>query len=252
MDLLNVSVVLPLYKPKGNWQLAFTANVKELNEVMSPNVSIEYIVVNDGTDDTDIRDFFSGLQTQYNVRYISYEENQGKGFAQRAGVALASSPYVILTDFDFPYVTENIVAMVQELKKGNEIVIGRRDKRYFRNLPFSRRVISEAYMFLCRLCFHSSLIDVQSGIKGFNQTGKAVFLKTEVNRFLVDTEFVLRALHEDLSMENINITLKPGIHFSNFGSGTIFTELKNFFSLIKLNRSLKRGDRMLNERVAQA
>ena len=236
----SVAIVLPLYNPSGDWKQNFIKNIQEIDAMLSSQVDINYVVVNDGSDTFDIGSFFHNLKEKHNVAYLSYKENQGKGYALRRGVMEATSDFVILTDFDFPYVMHNIKDVIQQMMQGYDVVIGRRSKAYFKNLPLKRRIISKSYMFLSWLSFKLPLYDIQSGIKGLGKKGKELFLETEVNRFLIDTEFVLRATRKNLVLKIIDVDLKENVVFSNFGMDTIITELRNFITLIKLNRSLKR------------
>jgi hypothetical protein len=85
------------------------------------------------------------------------------------------------------------------------------------------------------------LYDTQSGIKGFNTAGKNVFLQTTINRFLIDTEFILRSSRDNISIKQIDISLEPYVVFSNFGVKVIRTEMNNFLKLLYLNRTLKKN-----------
>ena len=235
----SVAIVLPLYNPSGDWKENFVKNIREIDSMLSSQVVINYIVVNDGSDAFDIGSFFHSLKEQHNVAYLSYKENMGKGYALRRGVREAVADFVILTDFDFPYVMHNIWEVIQQMLQGFDVVIGKRSKAYFKNLPLKRRIISKSYMLLSWISFKLPLYDIQSGIKGLGKKGKELFLETEVDRFLIDTEFVLRATRKNLVLKIVDVDLKENVAFSNFGINTIITELKNFVTLIKLNRSLK-------------
>lgn len=236
------SVILPLYNPSSNWVNLFQQNIKALNVLLPADVTVQYIIVYDGTPSPAVAASLDSIcQSSTNISLITYPSNMGKGYALRQGVKMANTPYTLITDFDFPYKKNNIVDLVMELKKGSDIVIGKRAKSYFRQLPLKRKIISKACVLLNKLLLDLPLYDVQSGIKGFNEIGKEVFLQTTIDRFLIDTEFILRASKKPLSIKEINIELEPYVGFSNFGMGVIKTELNNFRKLIYLNKKLKRG-----------
>lgn len=236
---IKISIVLPSYNPKGNWFSDFIANIHDLENKAPDGIQFQYIVVNDGSAGTGMDDAFKSLQKKIDLIYISYAENKGKGFAMRTGVARATAQFTILTDFDFPYASENIIKMIDYLLAGYEIVIGKRTSEYFKSLPVKRRIISKAYMMLSRFSFQLPLYDIQSGIKGFGWRGKEVFLETGINRFLVDTEFVLRAIKKGLLVKVLDVSIKSNLQFTNFGRTVIITELKNLATLFRLNRQLK-------------
>ena len=238
----HFSVVLPLYKPSGNWEKLFLQNVKELNDLLSENVTVRYIVVYDGPPEESVSERFQTiLQDNPKISFISYARNLGKGYALRRGVSEADTDYVIITDFDFPYAKRNIVELMDNLVDGYDVVVGKRSDSYFRQLPIRRKVISEACNLLKKAFLDLPSYDTQSGIKAFNKNGKEAFLETEINRFLIDTEFLLRSHKKQLAIKEINIELESYVRFSNFGFKVLREEMNNFFKLLLLNKKLRKG-----------
>ncbi|HVF97886.1 MAG TPA: glycosyltransferase [Flavisolibacter sp.] len=236
----SATVVLPLYKPSGNWTTPFIRNVSALNACLTGE-QLQYIVVHDGPVDADLQKafvFLSSLLT--NVDFLWYDGNKGKGHALRRGVEAASSPYILLVDFDFPYCTENICTILNELRKGEDVVVGRRKKAYFAQVPLKRMLISKLFSLLNRLFISLPLFDTQSGIKGFNLAGRAIFLETVIDRFLVDTEFLMRVHKTNLTVGIVDIDLKPDVVFSDFGMKVVQTELYNFARIFYLSKRLQR------------
>lgn len=235
----SVSIVLPLYNPKGEWAQQFINNAKELNEFLPSHISAEYIVVLDGPMQAETALGFDFIEQHLeHVRFISYADNKGKGYALRQGVKAAHTPYVLMVDFDFPYKKENILELLTLLDKGTDVVVGRRTKQYFSQVPFKRKFISKVFSTLNRLFLDLPLYDTQSGIKGFNQKGSSIFLQTVIDRFLVDTEFLVRVHKTRLSVNIIDIELRPHITFSDFGVQVIKTELLNFLKILRLSKTL--------------
>ena len=103
-----------------------------------------------------------------------------------------------------------------------------------------RKIISRACILLKKRFLNLPMYDTQSGIKAFNAMGKEIFLETTINRFLADTEFILRSHKKNLSIKEIDLELEPYVQFSNFGLNVIKTELGNFFKLLYLSKKLKR------------
>ena len=238
---IPLSVILPLYKPRGEWSEQFVENINELNQYLSPVIDIEYIVVYDGKPDQSIINKFKEIRGSHpEIKFVHYEKNHGKGYALRYGVSIASAPNILTMDFDFPYQKESIAQMIGLLCQGYDVIVGKRSTEYFKQIPVKRKVISKIFSFLATAFLGLPLRDTQSGMKGFNEKGKQVFLSTTINRFLVDTEFVLRVCKKELNMKTILIELKPGLAFTDFGAKVIRTEMGNFFKLLQLNRSLRK------------
>ncbi|MEI9944696.1 MAG: glycosyltransferase family 2 protein [Chitinophagaceae bacterium] len=234
-----ITIVLPMYHPKGEWPKQFIENVRDLNASLSPALQLEYIVVHDGTPDQSAIDSFKDIcQHHKEIKFTWYKKNQGKGYALRYGVALSSFPNVLTMDFDFPYCKESIIEMIGLLHQGHDVIVGKRSSDYFQQIPTKRKIISKTCSWLASSFLGLPLKDTQSGIKGFNEKGRAVFLQTTIKRFLVDTEFILRASKKNLNMKTIQIQPKPDLSFSNFGFRVIKTETGNFLKLLYLNQSL--------------
>ena len=54
-------------------------------------------------------------------------------------------------------------------------------------------------------------------------------LKTRINAFLFDTEFVCMAYqHRDIQVVTIDVTLREGVKFTRMSTQTILRETKNF------------------------
>jgi dolichyl-phosphate beta-glucosyltransferase len=234
------SIVLPVYKPKGRWMEVFVQNLNELKNYFPKDISFRYIVVHDGPADASMISAFEVLSESFkNISFTSYSVNRGKGYALRQGIKMANTPYILTTDFDFPYRKENLTEVISFLKKGHDVVVGKRSKEYLRHLPIKRKIIFKLGIFLNQIFLGLPVPDTQSGIKGFNTKGKHVFMQTTIDRFLIDTEFVLRSYREKLSIKVIDVEVKPETEFSNFGFTVLKTELRNFLSLINLNKKLK-------------
>jgi len=162
----------------------------------------------------------------------------GKGYALRTGVAAATAPIVITTDLDFPYETKDIRNVYALLRSGNEIVTGKRKPEYYTATPLRRKLISKACIAMNKHLLNLSLGDAQSGLKGFNQKGRQLFLETTINRFLVDTEFLVLAEKRKLGIVVLELNLKPGVKFSSMGWQVLLAEGKNFLQIVKMNKTL--------------
>lgn len=246
---LAVTIVMPLYKPRGNWVHQFLTNTKKLRSLLPAKINVHYVVVYDDKPNNEMRVAFQEIENSLaNIRFITYDQNRGKGFALREGVRASATPYTLITDFDFPYEKENMVDLIEQLGLGYDVVIGKRSDSYFKQLPLKRKFISKVCIGLKRLFLDLPFYDTQSGIKAFNRRGREVFLTTTVERFMVDTEFVLRSQKQRLNIKETKIELENYVEFSNFGYRVLKTELLNFLRLIKLNYQLKRKPLMLSSR----
>jgi glycosyltransferase involved in cell wall biosynthesis len=167
--------------------------------------------------------------------YIDSSINQGKGGALRDAVRQTTGKWVIYTDADYPYLIDNAVEMFRLLSTdAADVVVGVRDEQYYDQLPLGRKIFSLSLKLMNYVFFPQLKVkDTQSGLKGFNQKGKEIFLKTRIPAFLFDMEFlVLASKRSDIRIEWIYVQAREGIVFSTMRAKTILTELANFASIL--------------------
>lgn len=167
--------------------------------------------------------------------YINSQINQGKGGALRDAVRQTTGKWVIYTDADYPYIIANAVEMFRLLStNAADIVVGVRDEQYYDQLPIGRKIFSLSLKLMNYLFFPQLKVkDTQSGLKGFNQKGKEIFLKTRIPAFLFDMEFlVLASQNPEIRIQWIYVKAREGIVFSTMRAKTIMTELLNFASIL--------------------
>jgi glycosyltransferase involved in cell wall biosynthesis len=237
MQSYDLSIVIPIYKPKDGWVTPLLANMEKARKVL-PMVNIQFILVNDGFESSYLTSLFELLQEEINnLKIISYPYNRGKGYALRTGVNIARGKYVITTDADFPYEMHNLAEVYRKLVDGNDIVAGKRNDDYYKSTPLQRKVLSKTCTALNKMVLQLPNCDTQSGLKGFNSHGRRVFLNTTIDRFLVDTEFLVMAVKQNLSIAVIHLNLKEGTNFSSMGMKVVLQELRNFVTIIKHSRT---------------
>jgi glycosyltransferase involved in cell wall biosynthesis len=167
--------------------------------------------------------------------FIDSQINQGKGGALRDAVRLTTGKWVIYTDADYPYLIANAVEMFRLLSTdAADVVVGVRDEQYYDQLPLGRKIFSLSLKVMNYVFFPQLKVkDTQSGLKGFNQKGKEIFLKTRIPAFLFDMEFlVLASKSPHIRIQWIYVQAREGIVFSTMRAKTILTELVNFASIL--------------------
>ncbi len=232
----TIDIVLPCYNPDVfGWENIILQNINALKAAF-PNLDFTLILVNDGSTTfvaTENIEFLK--QNIAKMTYISYSMNQGKGFALRKGIESSTADLIVYTDVDFPFELISVQLMLEKLLQGKDIVIGERQFSYIHNLNFYRKILSSGSHFFNDFILRIPFTDTQGGLKGFNQKGKEIFLQTKINRYLFDTEFILRAyITKKMSFGTVPLTLKEGIILSGMGLKVIKKEFLNILYLLKL------------------
>ncbi|MGB9726672.1 MAG: glycosyltransferase [Minisyncoccia bacterium] len=182
----KLSLIIPTYQK-------FSFLKETIAELKKNFPQDEIIVIDDGSSDETykIQEIFAGQ-----IKYLKNQKNQGKGESLRRGFKEASGDFLIFTDDDLPYGIESIVLILEELKKGEKIVIGTRGKFY--NDTFYKRILRPFLYLIIRVLLGLKYVDTQCGIKGFQkEIGKRLFDLSFSKGFAIDVEilYLARKLH---------------------------------------------------------
>lgn len=227
----TIGIVFPAYNPRKDWELRLLAEIKQFQQFIQEEIYI--IVVDDGSLHRPSETVFTFLQDNLpHFQYKSLVTNQGKGAALREGFRNLDCDLYIYTDLDMPFTFESVERVYNALKNGADVVCGDRGASYIGRLPVKRKIISRISRGLNRFVLGMKNSDTQGGLKGFTNKGKAIFLETQVNRFLFDTEFIYKVeKRKDIVLATVLIDIQQEVAFSDFGLKTVFVEMFNFFSI---------------------
>jgi len=233
---MTFDLVIPVYNPSANWEISLAKNLDSLVKDSHLQISLgRIIIVNDGS----LTNFTSKeinffLTCDLPVEIIGYAQNRGKGFALREGVKRSTNDYCIYTDADMPFGVDSIMLIAVNLQKGFDIVAGCRNKDlYFSKAPLKRKIISKILMSINKYVLDLSLDDTQAGLKGFNSYGRELFLKTTIESFLFDLEFILLATSiQQLNIGSVNVMPSPEIELSSFKAKVLIQESLNLCKII--------------------
>lgn len=229
MPRKSLTIVLPCYNPEANWHQNLLQQYAEVSNLLT-HFDIDVILVNDGSKKKLAKEV-EILRTQIpNFTYINNTENKGKGAAIRSGVAVAKGSYIIYTDIDFPYTSLSFKNITEALNQF-EISIGTRDNSYFHTIPKHRAFISKFLKFLIKTSLSLPTSDTQGGLKGLRNEIKPLFLKTEINRYLFDLEFLFLAAKANKSIGIQTIQLRDETEVRKMNLTVVSKEFLNFIKL---------------------
>jgi glycosyltransferase involved in cell wall biosynthesis len=197
-----------------------------------PDLKFEYIIVNDGSLTANY-EAGKPLLRQTPIRLIEYTPNKGKGEALRTGVRASTGDIVIYTDIDFPYTLDSVSEVIDLLiREHKNVVIGIKDASYYEHVPPFRKFISKLFRSFIRVFFRIPTDDTQCGLKGFDRMGKEIFLRTTIDRYLFDLEFVFLAARDpNISIATREIKLREDVQFSRMNFGILRNEFWNFLKI---------------------
>jgi dolichyl-phosphate beta-glucosyltransferase len=159
---------------------------------------VRLILVDNGSSDYSIDEVLSSTLSDTPIRIVSCS-TKGKGAAVRAGVSIATAPFVGYCDADLSVDPEAIGSGLSLLEAGWEVVIGSRrcpGAQYVVRQPVTRQLGSQAFRAAARP-LTGAVRDTQCGFKLFHTpTAKALFAHNSVDGFAFDVEIVARALRQ--------------------------------------------------------
>ena len=122
----KISVVAPMHNEEGNAKHLYQA-IK--NAVDPLGIGYEIIFVNDASDDRTFEVLKKIQKEDPNFHYCDLRHNVGENWALLAGVSVAKGDTIVTIDGDFQNDPKFIPALLQELKKGFQVVSGWRKNR---------------------------------------------------------------------------------------------------------------------------
>lgn len=237
--LKDIDLILPCFNPPEDFVELVDFYFRDI-VINLPDRKVNLYIVNDGStlnfDEIHIQQLRSIHQS---VHVISYSTNHGKGYALRKAVAEASSSLIIYTDYDFPFRIESMIKVIEELDKGADIVLVSRNHDYLDVLPLERKFFSVMSRLMNRIFLRLKYPETQGGLKGFNLKGKEIFMRTTINEFLFDTEFIYRAsFQKGIRIVNILGITREEIRPNIVPLKVIRRELINFFKILRIKKSV--------------
>lgn len=226
----RLDIVCPCYNPSEDFIPALKRSIEELRACY-PGRRLHLVVANDGSP----RNFGAEAHAEL-LRTIPDAEivdipHGGKGAAIRAGIARSEAPYTVYTDIDMPYTMHSMREVIDRLLGGCDVVIAVRNSSYHARLSPMRKAMSYGSKLLNRLFLDIPHTDTQGGLKGLSPRAREVMLRTRIDDFLFDTEFVVLAEREGLRIEEIETTLREGIVMSSMSGRVLVRELSHFFRI---------------------
>lgn len=185
----KISIIIPAY----NEEQRLKNTVLSINNYFNDQ-NFEIIIINDGSSDNTLKLINDLQNTLINLKFVSYQINQGKGHAVKKGIEKARGEYILFLDADNSTPIEEFQKLLKEIKNGFDIAIGSRylpDSNIKIKQSFLRITISRIGNLLIRLLLVKNIKDTQCGFKLFkNQVAKKIFSKQTIERWGFDIEIL--------------------------------------------------------------
>ena len=233
---MKISVIIPMHNESD----IIEKNAVILSQYLESNFENYQLIFSDDGSDDGCGELVKKLCLPH-TEVIRNDENKGKGFAVRQGVAVADGEIVIFTDADLAYGTDVLAEAVGGLiKSGCCVLIGSRNTSCggYGNYPKIRTVASKVYIWTLGKIFGLNYSDFQCGFKAFDgNCAKKIFSLGEVDGFAFDLECLLLA--QKLGYKITEMPVKITTHKSSNVS-ILKDSFGMLFDVVKIKRKIRK------------
>jgi glycosyltransferase involved in cell wall biosynthesis len=199
---LDVSVVIPCLNEANS--LAFCIE-KAISSFRTAGLRGEVIVADNGSTDRSVE-----IAESSGARVLHIAE-RGYGAALKAGIAAARGQFVIMGDADDSYDFSEVPNFVQELRRGQDLVMGNRFKGGIKAgamPPLHKYFGNPGLSWLVNFLFGAGVGDSYCGMRGFS---RALYDKLDLRSSGMEfaLEFVIKASQLGARISEIPIALSP-------------------------------------------
>jgi glycosyltransferase involved in cell wall biosynthesis len=214
---LELSIVIPAYNEEGRLGRALSRIREYFSERrvppgVAPKISLsqlEILIVDDGSKDGTARIAAEWSREMPSVRFVSNQENRGKGYSVRHGMLEARGQLALFTDADLSSPIEEIEKLLAAIASGNDIAIGSRalDRSLIsihqsRHRELGGMVFNGLVRVITGLPFH----DTQCGFKLFRrEPSRIIFEQQRIERFGFDPEILFLAQRHGLRIAEVPV-----------------------------------------------
>ena len=163
---MKLSIIIPIYN-----EVNFIKSFSEKLIYEFKNEDVEYIFVNDGSNDGSEIWLKNNLKILYqdNYKLINLSKNRGKGYALKQGLEVAKGYYVLFHDADLEIDPKDTFEMYKLIKNNSDmkVLFGSRymSGKLRSNKNFLNEIVGKVNSLIFNIMFKQSISDLHCGAK---------------------------------------------------------------------------------------
>jgi len=209
MKETELSVILPC----RNEEEALASCINQIKTVLKINgLRGEIIVSDSSTDDS------PNIAKKLGAILVKHDKF-GYGNAYLEAFKIAKGKYIFMADADGSYDFEEIPRFLEELKKGNDLVIGNRLNNLEEgSMPFMHKYLGNPILsIMMKIFFKTKINDSQCGMRAIKRSIlERLNLRTTGMEFA--SEMIIKAIKSNLKLKELSITYKKRLGKSKLRS----------------------------------
>jgi glycosyltransferase involved in cell wall biosynthesis len=177
--LKQLSVVIPLFNEEESLPELCTWISRVMND---HGFTYEVLLIDDGSTDASWKVIEGISSADSSFKAIKFNRNYGKSAALNIGFKHAQGDVIITMDADLQDSPDEIPALYEMVKSGNDLVSGWKKKRHD---PIAKTIPSKFFNFVTRILSGIKLHDFNCGLKAYSaKLVKSLDLYGEMHRYI--------------------------------------------------------------------
>ena len=206
MEQIELSVVVPAFN-EGNSIEDALINLDDLFKCEKR--SYEIVVVDDGSKDNTLLKASNYAGKNCHVKVLSYDENNGKGYAEKTGFMKSIGDVVVFADSDLEIEMGAVSKYIEALNQGDIVIASKWHSESHVEISMSRRILSHCFNVLVKILIGVNIRDTQVGLKAIKKSSfEKIIPKLIVKRFAFDVELLAVASLYGLKIVEMPVKLK--------------------------------------------
>lgn len=208
---VKLSLIIPIYNAE---KFIFESLLKLTEWRLKTSYLVQIILVNDGSSDSTKNIIENYMKTEdSSIKLLSYNLNQGKGYAVKKGMLEAVGEFRIFTDSDIPYGVDIFDEIIYYLDfKEFDVCIGNRkseSSKYIQKISKIRKISSKIFTLIISRYVVTGVKDTQCGLKGFRaEIAEKLFSNLHIKGFAFDVEALYYCYKYDYEIKKIPVTFQ--------------------------------------------
>ena len=227
---IELTIIIPVYNEEQSLRELYESLKSALNRMGRH----EILFVDDGSTDGSMRVIHSFRSKDRRVKAIRFRRNYGKSAALSVGFQHARGDIIVTMDGDLQDDPFEIPNLVNEIKKGYDLVSGWKKKRFD---PITKTIPSRFFNFVTSLMTGIRLHDFNCGLKAYRrEVVKEMKIYGELHRYIP-----VLAHYQGFKVGEIPVQHHPRKYGkTKFGVGRFWKGFLDFLSSLFTTRYMRR------------